>query len=67
MGKTIDILSQGLTGTTAVSFNGTAASFTIVSDTYLTATVPSGATTGFVTVSIPGKTLKSNQKFRVTP
>jgi uncharacterized repeat protein (TIGR03803 family) len=67
VGKTIDILSQGLTGTTAVSFNGTAASFTIVSDTYLTATVPSGATTGFVTVSIPGKTLKSNQKFRVTP
>ena len=66
VGKTIDILSQGLTGTTAVSFNGTAASFTIVSDTYLTATVPSGATTGFVTVAIPGKTLKSNQKFRVT-
>jgi uncharacterized repeat protein (TIGR03803 family) len=67
VGETIDILGQGFTGTTAVSFNGTAASFTVVSDTYLTATVPSGTTTGFVTVSIPGKTLKSNQKFRVTP
>jgi uncharacterized repeat protein (TIGR03803 family) len=66
-GSTIDILSQGLTGTTAVSFNGTAASFTVVSDTYLTATVPSGATTGFVSVTTPTATLKSNQKFRVVP
>jgi uncharacterized repeat protein (TIGR03803 family) len=66
-GNTIDILSQGLTGTTAVSFNGTAASFTVVSDTYLTATTPSGATTGLVTVTTPSATLNSNQKFRVTP
>jgi uncharacterized repeat protein (TIGR03803 family) len=67
VGKTIDILSQGLTGTTAVSFNGTAASFTVVSDTYLTATIPSGATTGFVSVTTPSATLKSNLKFRVVP
>jgi uncharacterized repeat protein (TIGR03803 family) len=66
-GNTIDILSQGLTGTTAVSFNGIAASFTVVSDTYLTATVPAGATTGVVTVTTPSATLKSNQKFRITP
>jgi uncharacterized repeat protein (TIGR03803 family) len=67
VGKTVDILSQGLTGTTAVSFNGTAASFTVVSDTYLTAMIPSGATTGFVSVTIPSATLKSNLKFRVVP
>jgi uncharacterized repeat protein (TIGR03803 family) len=67
VGRTIDILSQGLTGTTAVSFNGTAASFTVVSDTYLTATIPSGATTGFVSVTTPSATLKSNLKFRVVP
>jgi uncharacterized repeat protein (TIGR03803 family) len=67
VGSTIDILSQGLTGTTAVSFNGTAANFTVVSDTYLTATVPSGATTGVVTVTTPASTLKSNQEFRVVP
>jgi uncharacterized repeat protein (TIGR03803 family) len=67
VGKTIDILSQGLTGTTAVSFNGIAASFTVVSDTYLTATVPTGATTGVVTVATPSATLKSNQKFIVVP
>jgi uncharacterized repeat protein (TIGR03803 family) len=64
-GKTVEILGQGLTGTTAVAFNGTSASFNVVSDTYLTASVPSGATTGFVTVTTPGGTLTSNTKFRV--
>jgi uncharacterized repeat protein (TIGR03803 family) len=65
IGKTIGILGQGFKGTTRVSFNGTAASFTVVSETYLTATVPHGATTGFVTVTTPSGKLKSNTKFRV--
>lgn len=65
VGKTIGILGQGFTGTTGVSFNGTAAAFTVKSDTYLTATVPSGATTGFVTVTTPGGNLVSNKQFRV--
>jgi uncharacterized repeat protein (TIGR03803 family) len=67
VGKNIKILGQGLTGTTAVSFNGTAASFTVKSDTYLVATVPNGATAGFVTVTTPSGTLTSNRQFRVTP
>ncbi|MBZ5679268.1 MAG: hypothetical protein LAO24_04075 [Acidobacteriia bacterium] len=67
VGKTVEILGQGFTGTTKVSFNGTPASFTVVSDTYLTATLPTGATTGFVNVTTPGGTLKSNRKFLVTP
>jgi uncharacterized repeat protein (TIGR03803 family) len=67
VGKTIEILGQGFTGTTGVSFNGTAATFTVVSSTYLTAKVPSGATTGFVTVTTPKGTLTSNKKFRVIP
>jgi len=66
VGKSIGVLGQGFTGTTAVSFNGTPAKFKVVSDTYLTATVPAGATTGFVTVSTPGGKLKSNKEFRVT-
>jgi len=37
---------DGYAGTTAVSFNGTPAIFTVKSATYLTATVPPGATTG---------------------
>jgi uncharacterized repeat protein (TIGR03803 family) len=65
IGKTIGILGQGFTGTTGVSFNGTSAAFTVKSDTYLTATVPSGATTGSVTVATPGGTLVSNKQFRV--
>jgi uncharacterized repeat protein (TIGR03803 family) len=66
-GKTVQILGQGFTGTTKVSFNGTGASFTVVSDTYLTTTVPAAATTGFITVTTPTRTLTSNRKFFVLP
>jgi hypothetical protein len=48
-------------------FHGVAASFTVVSDTYLTAVVPAGATTGLVTVKAPSGTLTSNRIFLVTP
>jgi uncharacterized repeat protein (TIGR03803 family) len=67
VGKSIGILGQGFKGTTAVSFNGTSAQFKVASDTFLTATVPNGATTGFVTVTTVGGNLVSNQKFLVTP
>ena len=67
VGKKIEILGQGFTGTTAVSFNGTAATYGVVSDTYLTATVPAGATPGPVTVTTPGGTLTSSKTFRVAP
>ncbi len=67
VGKTIEILGQGLTGTNKVSFHGVAATFTVVSDTYLTAVVPAGAATGSVTVSTPGGNLTSNKSFRVIP
>jgi len=67
VGRTIEVLGQGFTGTTAVSFNGTAATFKVVSDTYLKATVPTGATTGTVTVTTPGGSLNSDTQFRVTP
>jgi len=67
VGATVEILGQGFNGTTGVSFNGTPATFSVKSDTYLTATVPGGATTGFVAVSTPSGTLKSNVPFRVIP
>lgn len=67
VGAEEEILGQGFTGTTGVSFNGTAASYMVHSDTYLTATVPQGATTGFATVTTPGGTLQSNVVFRVKP
>ena len=67
VGKTVEILGQGFTGTTKVSFNGVSAPFTNVSDTYMTATVPAGATTGTVTVTTFTSTMKSNRAFLVTP
>jgi uncharacterized repeat protein (TIGR03803 family) len=67
VGKTIEILGQGFTGTTAVSFNGVNATFKNVSDTYMTAVVPAGATTGPVTVTTFTSSMTSNRKFLVTP
>ena len=61
------ILGSGLTGSTSVTFNGTAATFTVVSDTEITATVPTGATTGTVSVTTPTGTLNSNPAFQVLP
>jgi uncharacterized repeat protein (TIGR03803 family) len=68
VGSTVQILGQGLTGTTSVTFNGLAAtSFTVVSDNYLTAVVPTGATNGAVVVTTPGGPLTSNASFTVSP
>jgi uncharacterized repeat protein (TIGR03803 family) len=64
--KQIHILGNGLTGTTRVAFNGVSARFTVVSDTYIKATVPAGATTGIVSVVTPSGTLNSNPQFVVT-
>jgi uncharacterized repeat protein (TIGR03803 family) len=67
VGSSVQILGQGLTGATGVTFNGVASSsFAIVSDTYMTAVVPTGATTGAVAVTTPGGTLTSNVSFRVS-
>lgn len=65
VGQTGPILGQGLTGTTSVLLNGTPANFTVVSDTHIRATVPAGATTGYVTVTTPSGTLTSNVPFHV--
>jgi uncharacterized repeat protein (TIGR03803 family) len=67
IGQTGGILGQGFTGTTSVTLNGTPAEFIIVSDTYIRATVPSGAASGYVAVTTPGGVLTSNVPFRVIP
>src|SRR5581483_10037918 len=64
-GHSAGILGQGFTGATNVSFNSIPTSFTVESDTFLTAIVPVGAATGFVTVTTPGATLTSNVPFQV--
>jgi len=62
---TVSILGQGFSLTSTVSFNGTPAIPIVKSGTFLTAAVPSRATTGFVTVTNSNVPLKSNKKFRV--
>lgn len=66
VGSTVGILGQGFTGTKKVSFSGTPSPCTVISDTYLTTTVPAGAHTGTVTVHRPSGPLKSNREFVVT-
>ena len=66
VGGGAQILGQGLTGTTSVTFNGVpATSFKVGADTFMTAIVPTGATTGKVVVTTPGGALTSNVNFRI--
>jgi|HubBroStandDraft_5_1064220.scaffolds.fasta_scaffold00129_14 uncharacterized repeat protein (TIGR03803 family) len=67
LGQSFGILGQSFEGTTGVALNGTTAAFTVNSDTFIEATVPAGATTGYVTVATPSGTLTSNVPFRVIP
>jgi uncharacterized repeat protein (TIGR03803 family) len=66
VGKTVIILGNKLTGATSVTFNGTKATFKVVSATEITATVPHGATSGKVKVVTPSRTFTSNVSFRVS-
>ena len=66
VGQSVIILGNNLTGTSKVTFNGVSADFTVESDTYIRATVPTGATTGKVAVVTASGTLISNPKFVVT-
>ncbi len=67
VGTPINILGTSLNGATAVTFNGTAATFTVSSNSLIRSYVPDGATTGPVQVVTSGGTLTSNVPFRVIP
>jgi uncharacterized repeat protein (TIGR03803 family) len=67
VGTTVLVLGYNLTGATGVTFNGTRATFTVVSDTEIETTVPLCATTGLVRVTTPSGTLESNVAFWVPP
>jgi uncharacterized repeat protein (TIGR03803 family) len=66
VGTKVTILGTKLKGATSVSFNGTAATFTVVSSSEIDAMVPTGATTGKVRVITPLHKFSSNVPFRVT-
>ncbi len=62
-GNTIAISGTHLTDATSVRFNGVAASFTVNSDTSITATVPSSATYGPISVGNPEGSATSSASF----
>ena len=66
-GTTVQILGQGFNSASSVKFGSGSASFTIVSDNFITATVPAAGTTGRVTVTTSGGTLTSPQVYKVIP
>lgn len=66
-GATVGILGNSLTGASNVTFNGTEATFKVISATYLEAEVPTGATTGTIEVTTPSGALNSNVAFQVLP
>jgi len=67
VGQPVKILGTDLTGATSLTFNGTPATFTVVSPSLIKTTVPAGATSGTVQVVTPGGTLSSKAAFRVLP
>jgi IPT/TIG domain-containing protein len=64
-GKSVTIAGTGFKGTLTVKFNGTSASFHVVSKTQITTSVPHGATTGPVTVTTSHGTGTSPTEFTV--
>ena len=66
VGAVVSLLGTNLTGATSVKVNGTTAVFTFVSDTQLSFTVPTAATTGTVSVTTPGGTATSTGTFTVS-
>ena len=66
-GQVVQILGQGLTGTTSVKFGTVSATFKVYADTFMTATIPADGVTGFITVSTPSGALTSSRPFNIVP
>jgi hypothetical protein len=67
VGTRVVIMGDNLNGSTAVTFGGTPATFLVAANSAIVATVPTGATSGSVTVTTPTGTLTSNVAFVVRP
>jgi|GEM_PF-3399069 len=70
VGSSVVITGSGFNTTASsntVKFNGVAATVASATGTSLTVTVPSGATTGLIAVTVAGVTVNSATNFTVTP
>jgi len=68
VGTSVVITGYSFTGATKVTFGGVSAtSFTVNSNSQITAIVPTGAQTGKISVAVPGGTATSSGAFTVTP
>jgi hypothetical protein len=67
VGTSVAITGSLFTGATAVKFNGATATYTVTSDTTITATVPTAASTGKIAVIVSGTTARSPTPFYVVP
>jgi uncharacterized repeat protein (TIGR03803 family) len=64
-GSSVLILGDNLKGASSVTFNGVPAKFTVHSESYLDATVPAGAKSGYIEVTTQSGVLKSRKIFNV--
>jgi uncharacterized repeat protein (TIGR03803 family) len=65
VGTVVTFNGTGLTQTTKVTIDNISASFTVVSDSEITATVPAGAATGKIVVTTKGGSVTSSASFTV--
>ena len=66
VGTPVVLTGTGFTGTTNVRFDGTKATFSVDSDSQITATVPTGAARGTIRITTPGGPVVTSSKFTVT-
>jgi len=66
-GDPVVVQGHGFTGATQVQFNGTDATFTVDSDLQITTSVPLGALSGTLSVTVPAGTATSTDSFTVGP
>ncbi|MEO6035973.1 MAG: IPT/TIG domain-containing protein [Verrucomicrobiota bacterium] len=66
-GASVTLTGANFTNASAVSFNGVSATFSVVNNTSISATVPAGATSGKISVTTPGGMAISAANFFVPP